>query len=186
MAIAPRGKEDIVLQSLRSTPKIRRAAVMLGSLAAIACTAATALALPPFTTTPKSSPGSGGQAELYRITVACHPAYDRFVLRFRLATPGYRVRYVNQVIQDGSGLPVTLLGNKRLLVVLQGARAHSADGTTSFVPSVLTPRCPNIRQVKLAGDFEGVVSFGLGLKQKTGFRVFRVTGPTRVVVDVLH
>jgi hypothetical protein len=40
--------------------------------------------------------------------------------------------------------------------------------------------------VKLAGDFEGVVTFGLGLKRRTGFRVFRLTGPARVVVDVRH
>ena len=51
---------------------------------------------------------------------------------------------------------------------------------------MLTPRCPNLRQVKLAGDFEGVVSFGLGLRRKTGFRVFRLTAPTRIVVDVRH
>jgi hypothetical protein len=171
---------------LRSRPTLRRLALVFGGAAAIACSAATALALPPFTTTPKSSPGSGSQSELYRITVGCHQTYDRFVMRFRFAKPGYRVRYVNQVVQDGSGLPVTLLGTKRLLVVLPTSRAHSVDGTTSFVPNVLTPRCPNLRQVKLAGDFEGVVSFGLGLKQKTGFRVFRVTNPTRVVVDVLH
>jgi hypothetical protein len=30
------------------------------------------------------------------------------------------------------------------------------------------------------------VSFGLGLARKTGFRVFRLTGPTRIVVDVAH
>jgi hypothetical protein len=171
---------------LRSKLTRRRLAVLFGVVVAIACSAATALALPPFTTLPRSSPGSGGQAEVYRIAVGCHPTYDRFVIRARFARPGYRVRYVNQVVQDGSGLPVTLLGTKRLLVVLPNARAHTADGTTSLVPKVLTPLCPNIRQAKLAGDFEGVVSFGLGLKFKTGFRVFRLTNPTRVVIDVLH
>jgi hypothetical protein len=40
--------------------------------------------------------------------------------------------------------------------------------------------------VKIAGDFEGVVSFGLGLRRKTGFRVFRLTAPTRIVIDVAH
>jgi hypothetical protein len=33
---------------------------------------------------------------------------------------------------------------------------------------------------------EGVVSFGLGLRRTTGFRVFRLTGPARIVVDVAH
>jgi hypothetical protein len=173
-------------QFLRSRLTLRRSAVLFGALLALACSAATALALPPFTSAPKSSPGSGGQAELYQIAAGCHATYDRFVIRARLAKPGYRVRYVNQVVQDGSGLPVTLLGSKRLLVVVPNGRAHTADGTASLVPQVLTPLCPNLRQVKLAGDFEGVVSFGLGLKFKTGFRVFRLTNPTRVVIDVLH
>ena len=51
---------------------------------------------------------------------------------------------------------------------------------------MLTPQCPNLLQVKKAGDFEGVVSFGFGLRRMTGFRVFRLTNPTRVVIDVAH
>ncbi|HEX2411108.1 MAG TPA: molybdopterin-dependent oxidoreductase [Solirubrobacteraceae bacterium] len=35
-------------------------------------------------------------------------------------------------------------------------------------------------------DFEGVVTFGLGLRRKTGFRVLRLTSPKRLVVDVAH
>ena len=54
------------------------------------------------------------------------------------------------------------------------------------MPSTLTPRCPNLLQVKKTGDFEGTVSFGLGLRRMTGFRVFRLTDPTRVVIDVAH
>jgi hypothetical protein len=40
--------------------------------------------------------------------------------------------------------------------------------------------------VKVVEDFEGVVRFGLGLRRRTGFRVFRLTNPTRIVVDVSH
>ena len=162
----------------------RRLAVTLGALAAFACSAAIAWALPPFTTAPKSSPPGAGQAELYSLTVGCHATYDRLVLRFRLAKPGYEVRLVNQVRQDPSGKLVTLLGSARLLVVVRNARAHTADGTTTLIPAVVTPRCPNLRQIKEAGDFEGIVSFGLGLKHTAAFRVFRLTSPTRIVIDV--
>ncbi len=37
-----------------------------------------------------------------------------------------------------------------------------------------------------AGDFEGVVTFGLGLRERAGFRVFNLSNPTRIVVDVGH
>jgi hypothetical protein len=95
------------------------------------------------------------------------------------------VRYVNQIVADPSGMPVSLLGTKRLHVVVRHARGHTSAGT-NLLPAVVTPLCPNLRQVKKAGDFEGIVSLGLGLRRKTGFRVFRLTGPTRVVIDVAH
>jgi hypothetical protein len=147
--------------------------------------AAVAFGLPPFTTAPKSSPGSGGQAELFGVAAGCHATFDRFVIRARFGTPRYDVRYVRRIVADGSGRPVSLLGTKRIRVVIRNARGHTQGGT-NLLPQVRTPLCPNLRQIKTAGDFEGVVSFGLGLRRKTGFRVFRLTGPTRVVVDIAH
>jgi hypothetical protein len=158
---------------------------MLLALATLLCFAAVALGLPPFTTAPKSSTGSGGQAELFAVAAGCHPTFDRFVIRARLAKPGYDVRYVTKIVADPSGLPVSLLGTKQIHVVVRPARGHTSAGT-NLLPSVVTPLCPNLRQVKKAGDFEGIVSFGLGLRHKTGFRVFRLSGPTRIVIDVAH
>jgi hypothetical protein len=150
------------------------------------CSAAVAFGLPPFTTAPKSSPpGSAGQTELFGIAAACHSTFDRFVIRARFATPGYSVRYVQQVVSPPSGMPVSLPGAGRLHVVVRQARGHTTGGT-SLLPSTLTPACRNLLKIKGAGDSEGIVSFGLGLRRKTGFRVFRLTGPTRIVVDVAH
>jgi hypothetical protein len=163
----------------------RCAAAILAALVSSLTFAAVALGLPPFTTAPKTSPGSGGQAEVFAVAAACHPTFDRFVIRARFASPGYDVRYVSQVVADASGQPISLLGTKRIHVVLRHARGHTSAGA-NLLPIVTTPLCSNLRQVKKAGDFEGVVSFGLGLRRKTGFRVFRLTGPTRIVIDVAH
>jgi hypothetical protein len=164
---------------------VRRATAAVLALAASLCFAAAAFGLPPFTPAPKSSPPTGGQAELFATAAGCHATFDRFVIRARLATPGYSVRYVTKVVADGSGKTVSLLGTKRIRVVIRRARAHTSGGS-ALLSSVTTPLCSNLRQVKIAGDFEGVVSFGLGLRRKTGFRVFRLTGPTRIVIDVAH
>ena len=107
------------------------------------------------------------------------------MIRARFATPGYDVRYVSQVIADPSGRPVPLLGPRYIVVVVRRARGHTAVGS-NLLPAVITPLCPDLQQVKTAGDFEGVVSFGLGVRRRTGFRVFRLTTPTRIVVDVAH
>jgi hypothetical protein len=157
---------------------MRRAAAVLG-LVALLGFAADALGLPPFTTARKTSPGGTGQAEMFALATGCHATFDRLVIRARNARPGYDVRYVRRVVADPSGNPVQLRGTKRILLVSHNATGHA-------LPRVRTPLCPNLRQVKVAGDFEGVVSIGLGLAHKTGFRVFRLTGPTRIVVDVKH
>jgi LPXTG-motif cell wall-anchored protein len=46
------------------------------------------------------------------------------------------------------------------------------------------PLFPELRELAGSGDFEGHVSFGLGLKAKTGYRAFVLTNPDRLVVDV--
>jgi hypothetical protein len=163
----------------------RRVAAIVVTLASFLGLAAAAFGLPPFTTAPKSSPGSGGQAEVFGVAAACHAAFDRVVIRSRLGTVRYDVRYVKRIVADGSGRPVALLGAKRIRVLLRNARGHTQGGA-SLLPRVRTPLCPNLRQIKTASDFEGIVSLGLGLRRKAGFRVFRLTGPARIVIDVAH
>jgi hypothetical protein len=166
--------------------RVTRVAV-LTAVTAAACpvVAAAASGLPPFSTAPKSSGSSGGQAEVFAVSAACHPTFDRLVIRARFATPGYDVRYVRRVRQDGSGRRVRLRGTKRIRVLVRDARGHTQSGA-NLLPRVLDPLCPNLRQVKDAGDFEGLVTLGLGLRRKTSFRVFRLTAPTRIVVDIAH
>ena len=165
-----------------SGPSRAAAAAVVG--AALALPAA-AFGLPPFSTAPKSASGSPPTAEVFDTAVGCHASFDRFVIRTRFGTAGYAVRQVRKVVSDGSGRTVRLKGRKRLRVVMRDTRAHTQSGG-ALIPNVRTPLCPNLRQVKVAGDFEGVVTFGLGLRRKTGFRVFRLTAPSRVVIDVAH
>jgi hypothetical protein len=100
--------------------------------------------------------------------------------------PGYRLAYVDRIIADGSGLPVTLRGDADLELTVRPATTQGEEGgitvpTTRFVPSF-----PAVREAKLVGDFEGVVTFGIGASRRTGFRVAELAGPPRLVVDVAH
>jgi hypothetical protein len=158
---------------------------VVGTVAIGLAITADALALPAFTTTPKTASPRGDAAELSNAATGCHKTFDRFVIRARFATPGYDVRYVRRIVADPSGRPVSLPGTARLRARFSLAAGHDNHGT-NLLAGTLTPRCPNLLQVKKTGDFEGVVSFGLGLKRMTGFRVFRLTNPTRVVIDVAH
>ena len=68
---------------------------------------------------------------------------------------------------------------------LEPTRAHTASGS-AVILRVVTPRFPAIRQVKIAGDFEGVVSLGVGINGRKPFRVLALAAPPRIVVDVQH
>src|SRR6266536_663792 len=50
-------------------------------------------------------------------------------------------------------------------------------------PTRLTPGLPLLKEVAVAGDFEGVLSFGVGLARPAGLRVQTLTAPARVVID---
>jgi hypothetical protein len=172
--------------SIRARPG-RRAFALTVVAGATLAVAAAALALPPFSFAPRvSAPAGNAQAEVYGLRIACHPTFDRFVVLVRFATPGYRVQYVPRVIHDGSGDVVRLRGTRRLRVILGPARAHTADTGAALVPNLVNASCPQLLQLKSAGDFEGVVTYGIGVRQLRPFRVFRLTGPTRIVIDIRH
>lgn len=138
--------------------------------------------------------GSGTPAAvLTAVRVADQGSFDRLVLQFDRPISGYRVGYVPAVDEDPSGRPVPLQGTAFLRIVVQGATADNAYQAGGDIPHAsypgprtLTPGLPAIRQVADAGDFESVLSFGVGLAHRTGFRVSRLDGPARLVLDVAH
>ena len=156
-----------------------------GALASSLLLAAAAFGLPPFTTAPKTSAGSGGQAELFAVAAACHPTFDRFVIRARFAS---RATTCDTSARSSPTDP----GNRSRCSAPSAStsscvtRGDTRQQARISCRASQTPLCSNLRQVKKAGDFEGVVSFGLGLRRRTGFRVFRLSAPTRIVVDVAH
>jgi hypothetical protein len=142
---------------------------------------------PPTSTAPHVNGRNGLGASLVGIRLGRHLDYDRTVFDLRGAVPGWNVRYVPTLIQDASGARLPLRGPDVLRVALLGVVAHDPQGgPTLRTPSTVTPEYPTLRQVRIAGDFEAVVSFGLGLRDRVGFRVFALTNPTRVVIDVAH
>jgi hypothetical protein len=45
------------------------------------------------------------------------------------------------------------------------------------------PRYSQLLMVRAAGDFEGYLSFGIGLAARGGYRISSLAGPDRVVID---
>ena len=121
--------------------------------------------------------------ELVSVQAVERKGYDRVLFTFQGAMPGYQVRYVPEVADQG-GRPRPLRGKAFLAVTFDPARAPHPGGEPTVSTATLTPGSPVLRQVRFAGDFEGQVTFGLGLAGRDGFRVSELRGPTRVAVDV--
>ncbi len=151
--------------------------VALGAGAMTAATAGTSAAARA-TTVPAVS-------TLTQIRAAHHAGYDQLVFQFRGGLPAhYSARYVSQVFADASGRPVNVVGSGKLLVRFTPAAGHGVLGDVTYGAARRTFALPGIIQVVNAGDFENVLSFGVGVARAEPFRVFALTRPSRVVVDV--
>lgn len=123
-----------------------------------------------------------------------HACFDRVVIDVGgdVAKSGVAASYVRQVTQDGSGDVVPLRGGARLQVTI-GNPVYDRHGTIVYDPKDRTELVPTrgyrtLRQVALAGSFEGVTTIGVGVAQKRPFRVFILDGAAgdRVVLDIAH
>jgi hypothetical protein len=121
------------------------------------------------------------------LRVGEHPHFDRVVIDLRGKIPGYNVRFVRRLAYDPSGNPVPLQGRRFIAVTLTPANAHDRSGQNLYVgPTLQQLQMPSLRGVAFTGDFEAVVSFGLALSHRAPFRVFTLSSPSRIVIDLRH
>lgn len=66
------------------------------------------------------------------------------------------------------------------------AQAHGNAGHSSYPGSRKfgTRTLTNVTAVAITGDYEGVLSAGVGMRKPTWIKAFTLTAPTRVVIDV--
>lgn len=137
----------------------------------------------------KSSPDPfTGQALLKDVRMGVHPeqgGWDRVVFEFQGASlPPATIQYVTSASSCGSGAPVTLKGSAILQVRIGQAAAHDQNGVPTFPLIAVTGPGTTILEGKSTCDFEGVVSWALGIKGKQNFKVTTLQNPTRLVIDV--
>ena len=143
-------------------------------------------------TGPESSSLHQGHPVLVGVRTGRHPGYTRYVFDFvnadpqghsplGSARPGWDVRYVPpaEAVQDGSGDPPPVGGAVYLRIRFDGAAAHYEDGTPSIRYGV-DAHAP----LGFGGDFEGRVTWFLGLDDRQPFRVLFVEN-NKVAVDVV-
>ncbi|MEU7896827.1 hypothetical protein AB0B45_28695 [Nonomuraea sp. NPDC049152] len=132
--------------------------------------------------------GDPGEAVLVKtVRFADHGPFDRVVIDLGGDVSNYSVRWVDELVQDGSGEPIEVKGGAYLQVTLKPANAHSDDGAPTWTGGpIFQAALGNVQNVVKTGDFEGVVGVGLVLDHRAPFSVSELTGPDRLVIDVAH
>ncbi len=177
-------------------------AVSTGALLLAAVPAASSATAPYCGITWGSLPKSAPDLTPTHVTgarVGKHDCFDRLVIDLSgMPAAGYYVQYVDQVRADGSGDPVPVSGGAKLRIhVLAAGYDQNYQPTVpwAFGSHIVTPSqfsasgFQTFRDLVWAGSFEGESTFGLGVRARLPFRVFKLDGPgtaSRLVVDVAH
>ena len=143
---------------------------------------------------PVDRSGSAGHAQITDVRVATHDDYDRIVFEFvgpggSDALPAYTVEEAEPpFVQDGSGLPVAVNGEQFLRIYLFGGTKLSPAGGLTYTGSTdFDEEMPRLDELIEIGDFEAISTWVAGLNDGDGcYRVFTLTGPSRLVIDVEH
>jgi hypothetical protein len=135
---------------------------------------------------------------LVEIRAAHHPAangraaFDRLVFEFTGPLPEHygmswetEPRYGTASVEEVGLVPIS--GNAYLEVRFYEAWGHRGGDlstSTSYGPRSRAFALPNIMQVVNNDDFEATMSFLVGVSQRAPVRLFTLTSPSRIVVDL--
>ena len=147
---------------------------------------------PPFPANadPDTGAASAGAAvTITDIRTGGQDGFDRVVLDVAgTGVPGWDVRYVPTAVEQGRGEAIPVEGAAILQVTITGTRYPADTGVQEYDGSQPLPGSGTevVTEVVWDSTFEGTSVAFVGTTQQTPFRVYLLTGPTRVVVDVVH
>jgi len=138
--------------------------------------------LPAFQCSDQSGSGTGSAVTpVTDVRVGAQQGYDRFVLQFGSAIPAYTVtrQMSSTFVNTPRGDQVSLAGTQGVLVVVRPIDWTSYNGKTQ-----LKPGFTYLKEARQVENYEGVQQWGLGIQGAPCLRVFTLTSPMRLVVDV--
>ncbi len=116
-----------------------------------------------------------------------HDGFDRVVFEVGgEGLPGWDVRYVDDPVEQGSGDPVEVDGDTVLRVTVTGVGYPFDTGIEGFESDGPVPGSGTqvVTEVVLGPTFEGTTEAFIGTSGQSPFRVYLLSGPARIVVEV--
>ena len=139
----------------------------------------------PIPTTPVTSPTTAASSLLTAVTELGDHCVDHVIFDFTAKgtdPPGYTVTYGKApFVGAGSGAPIAVAGNAFVVVKVQPGYGFDYEtGTPSYTgpKSVPVSNTNHVKAIVETGDFEGVLTWVIGLDSKRSFSV-QATGTPR-------
>lgn len=137
----------------------------------------------------QQDPGLEAQLRIDDVRLGLQDGFDRVVLDLSgTGAAGWFVSYQDDPVLDGIGTPVDLSGEFVLQVIAVGM-AYPEPGDTAYDPALLLldgGDLSTVTEVLRTGPFEGQVPVFIGTNRQAPFRVFTLSDPARLVIDIQH
>ncbi|MEV0308253.1 AMIN-like domain-containing (lipo)protein [Nonomuraea fuscirosea] len=112
------------------------------------------------------------------IRAAHQPGLDRLVFEFRGGLPRRaQARYTGAIVDQATGRTVSAVGDALLRIRFERAGAGTVQARTTYP-------LPGVIQVVGTTPYHSTLTYGVGLARQAPFRVYQLTRPSRVVVDI--
>jgi hypothetical protein len=148
---------------------------------------------PNATTSPQKSPANENRETMYltNVSLGSDKCSEKVLFEFeeQAPGPGYEVSYQpadTAKIEDGSGNPVEIAGDAFLVVKLTPAMTAKIDGDQVMKTYTGPKRLPGsdpVTEVVKTGDFEGVVTWVIGLDSERSFTTDASDSQLVVAID---
>jgi hypothetical protein len=130
---------------------------------------------------------AAGLGLLLDVRSARHEGFDRVAFEFAQTRPGYHVEYIDKPVRRcGSGETTAIAGDGWLEVRFYVAEAHTPSGAPTIAKRDQHPGLAIVKQLQQTCDFEGYVTWVIGVSRPNKYRVITLTKPERIVIDIQH
>ncbi|MCX4981486.1 hypothetical protein [Streptomyces sp. NBC_00572] len=125
------------------------------------------------------------------VRTATHPTYDRVVIDLGEGTiPGWTTSEQTTPLywgEEGSQTQVPITGDSYLKLTLMPAETFDVNYQSTYTsPRSESFTYPSLKGQALVYSFEDSNTLGLALGPHTSYKVFKLTAPNRIVIDINH
>ena len=117
--------------------------------------------------------------------IARHSGFDRLVVQYRGTDAlSYAAAYISDPVEEGSGKPLKVSGQSFLQLNIGGVTYPTDATTEAQVAPAGLGGATVIQGAHVSLPFEGMHQVVIGVDKQRPYRVFTLTSPTRLVVDI--